>query len=572
MELKEWQKQTLELRSQGLSSRAICREFGWEETKKSTINSFLQRYDALNEIVEDGVKQLNILYWDIETSPTVSAHWGQWQQNIPYVAKIRDGHMLSHAWCWNDGEVQASTLTHLEAKEADDERLVLEMWSLFDKADVIVGHNCMEENSKILTKNLEWVEVKNLAVGDELIGFDEGKSPFKPFRDQDGSWLGQGSNRMVKTCKVTEHTMIQKEAFEVTLSDGSKVTTTEDHFWLGKTSKKGVLTWIRTKDLIKRNAHIVKYMNVWEVDDSYEAGWLSGFIDGEGSLVQSEHKALSGIQVCQRPTKVWKRFLDYLDYYGIKHAAPYRKAGGLGRGDCEYTNVHGKWDTLELIGKFDITKFKETLLENGKTLGTLTSCGRPTLRVVSVKSVGVKNIVILGTDSSTYFAEGFAMHNCKKFDIAKANASFLKYGMKPPSPYKTIDTLAIARKKFNLPFKNLDFLCQYLNLPYQKVKHEGMDLWMKCMEGDVEALTAMKHYNIGDIPTLRALYKRLSVWDNNSVNFGTLLGDRSKCPSCASDILTDTNNFVYTSAKGYSVFRCECGALCKQTKQGFSLI
>ena len=86
MELKAWQKETLELRSQGFSSRAICREFGWEETKKSTINSFLQRYDALNEVIEDDVKQLSILYWDIETSPTVSAHWGQWQQNIPYAA------------------------------------------------------------------------------------------------------------------------------------------------------------------------------------------------------------------------------------------------------------------------------------------------------------------------------------------------------------------------------------------------------------------------------------------------------------------------------------------------------
>lgn len=57
MELKDWQNKTLELRSQGLSSRSICRELGWEETKKSTINSFLQRYDALNEVVEGGVKQ-----------------------------------------------------------------------------------------------------------------------------------------------------------------------------------------------------------------------------------------------------------------------------------------------------------------------------------------------------------------------------------------------------------------------------------------------------------------------------------------------------------------------------------
>ena len=55
---------------------------------------------------------------------------------------IEASHMLSHAWCWGeDGEVFSSILTQKEALDKDDERIVLEAWSLFDQADIIVAHN-----------------------------------------------------------------------------------------------------------------------------------------------------------------------------------------------------------------------------------------------------------------------------------------------------------------------------------------------------------------------------------------------------------------------------------------------
>ena len=44
-------------------------------------------------------------------------------------------------------------------------------------------------------------------------------------------------------------------------------------------------------------------------------------------------------------------------------------------------------------------------------------------------------------------------HNGKRFDVKKVNGYFLKYGLPKPSSYKVIDTLEIAKKHFNLPFK-----------------------------------------------------------------------------------------------------------------------
>ena len=39
-------------------------------------------------------------------------------------------------------------------------------------------------------------------------------------------------------------------------------------------------------------------------------------------------------------------------------------------------------------------------------------------------------------------------HNGDKFDIKKINARLIMNGFPPPSPYKTIDTLKIAKKQF----------------------------------------------------------------------------------------------------------------------------
>ena len=266
-------------------------------------------------------------------------------------------------------------------------------------------------NFKVLTKDLNWVDVADVKIGEELLSFEEGKSPVTKFRDPKGRWLGQGGNRYVKPCVVTENSETVHECFRITFSDGSSIVARDDHYWLGKTSPKGVLTWIKTKDLIKRNAHVVKYMNVWEFDSSYKSGWLAGFIDGEGSLCYSSTYSVSGMQVCQRPTGVWVKALKFLAEYGIKHSVPNIKSISLGRGDCEYVYTNGKWETLEIIGKFDLVKFKETLTERPDGYGTLTSCGRPTFTISSLESVGEAVVCDLNTTVNTYFMNGFAVHS-----------------------------------------------------------------------------------------------------------------------------------------------------------------
>src|ERR1700719_3656227 len=67
-------------------------------------------------------------------------------------------------------------------------------------------------------------------------------------------------------------------------------------------------------------------------------------------------------------------------------------------------------------------------------------------------------------------------HNADKFDIKKSNARFLMHKLNPPSPYKTVDTLKIARRAFKLDSNKLDDLGYYLGLG-RKLPHTGFHLW-----------------------------------------------------------------------------------------------
>jgi uncharacterized protein YprB with RNaseH-like and TPR domain len=67
-------------------------------------------------------------------------------------------------------------------------------------------------------------------------------------------------------------------------------------------------------------------------------------------------------------------------------------------------------------------------------------------------------------------------HNGDAFDIRKANSRFLTHGLMPPAPYKTVDTLKIARRAFKFDSNKLDDLGRYLGLG-RKLPHTGFNLW-----------------------------------------------------------------------------------------------
>lgn len=162
-------------------------------------------------------------------------------------------------------------------------------------------------------------------------------------------------------------------------------------------------------------------------------------------------------------------------------------------------------------------------------------------------------------------------HNGKRFDIKKVNGYFLKYGLPKPSSYKIIDTLEIAKKNFNLPFKSLEYLAKFLGVEL-KQDSGGIQTWIDCDRGCPEALETMRYYNEGDIVSLRDIHKRMKGWDNNGVNVALYNEEHDAlCTHCGSDdvqVLTD--KFAYTPQRKYQLLRCNsCQAVLRSnSKEG----
>ncbi|MCK5624953.1 ribonuclease H-like domain-containing protein [Candidatus Pacearchaeota archaeon] len=150
-------------------------------------------------------------------------------------------------------------------------------------------------------------------------------------------------------------------------------------------------------------------------------------------------------------------------------------------------------------------------------------------------------------------------HNGDQFDIKKSNARFIYHGLNSPSSYKSIDTKKVAKRYFNFNSNKLDDLGKYLNVG-RKIKHEGFDLWLGCMNGDKKSWNKMIQYNKQDVLLLERVYKRFLGWIINHPNYGLYQGEQFACPNCGSKNLI-RRGFAYTKINTYQRWICKnCGA------------
>lgn len=161
-------------------------------------------------------------------------------------------------------------------------------------------------------------------------------------------------------------------------------------------------------------------------------------------------------------------------------------------------------------------------------------------------------------------ADMVVAHNGDRFDIPKLNARFIYHGMKPPSPYKQIDTLKVAKYTFNFTSNKLDYLANYLGFG-KKADTGGFSLWSGCMDGDPESWAKMVDYNKKDVVLLEDVYMVMRPWMKNHPNFGVYLeSDESMCTACGCTnliSLTDREDkYAYTNLGRFELFRCVgCG-------------
>lgn len=123
-------------------------------------------------------------------------------------------------------------------------------------------------------------------------------------------------------------------------------------------------------------------------------------------------------------------------------------------------------------------------------------------------------------------------HNGDRFDRRKSNSRFLGCGLPPPSPYKTVDTLKVARRQFMQGSNSLQSLGTFLGLG-GKLPTTGWHTWRGCIDGDPKAWGTIKRYNKRDVSLLKSVYERLLPWIPNHPDMRVYTG-KASCRNCGS--------------------------------------
>lgn len=157
-------------------------------------------------------------------------------------------------------------------------------------------------------------------------------------------------------------------------------------------------------------------------------------------------------------------------------------------------------------------------------------------------------------------------HNVKRFDLKKINARFMELGLPPPSPYRVIDTLEMAKSSVSFTSLKLEWLTKKLT-DLKKDKHAsypGMGLWLACLRGTKKAWAAMRKYNIRDVASNEELYLVLRPWAVNHPNVAAYYDDEQmRCPRCGGTHL-DRTGTSRTNVGEYHQYRClDCGGHSK---------
>lgn len=157
--------------------------------------------------------------------------------------------------------------------------------------------------------------------------------------------------------------------------------------------------------------------------------------------------------------------------------------------------------------------------------------------------------------------------NGTSFDGPRLNARFILHGMKPPSPYRHLDTYRIARRVAQFTSNRLEYLTTHLCKKYKKLTHAkfpGMQLWKECLAGNKKAWDEMKTYNIHDVLATEELYHILKAWAPESMPKPYLIAESTQqCGVCGSANMV-SNGLRSTNKKTYRRLNClSCGAWSK---------
>jgi hypothetical protein len=268
---------------------------------------------------------------------------------------------------------------------------------------------CLAPDEKILTADLEWVRAGDILEGQKIIAFDEEPQP--------GSRMRRWSH-----ATVTRSEPARKELVRVTLENGDQVTCSVDHPWL---TTRG---WVEAQDLVRPAYHhssgptratVLKPLDMWEVDDTRDGGWLAGMLDGEGTLGTNTYggRGSATLSMSQVEGPIADRFEVLMRQKGFDVVAyPHKLIAG--QKQQVHIEIRGGFpEILRALGILQPTRLIDNLERNG--IGQLTvrrNGGEAKVKVVAVEHLGRGPVQSIATTSRTYVGAGYLMHNSNGYE------------------------------------------------------------------------------------------------------------------------------------------------------------
>lgn len=150
-------------------------------------------------------------------------------------------------------------------------------------------------------------------------------------------------------------------------------------------------------------------------------------------------------------------------------------------------------------------------------------------------------------------ADVLVTYNGDGFDIKHMKREFLLQGFTPFSPIQSVDLYKVNKSQFRFGSTKLDHLSQQLGIG-QKVKHAGFQLWIDCLNGDIDAWDKMREYNMEDVRLTEVAFDKVKSWIPNLPHEGLYLDKPFSC-RCGSENL-QKRGFHYTTLGKYQRYRC----------------
>lgn len=278
--------------------------------------------------------------------------------------------------------------------DSDDETILLTKAELELKA-IKQGpyiFSCFEGNTRILTENWGEKNIKDVKVGDCVVGYK----------------FGDGKKARLVRTKVIALNNRKADAVKFTFESGREIICTPDHkFWSGRV-ERGYTQLGFHKSHLKSACTIYdpRKCDVSNLDPK-AVGYLTGIFDGEGSI---SGKTVHISQCYKTNPKICDKIEETFSKLGLKwsvHIPPSRP------NHRDYYLVNGREEKIKFSRLMKDCGKESKVIQSIYDSGTRNIGKNSKDKLLSIEEVGEIEVYNIQTETGNYIANGYAVKNCQ---------------------------------------------------------------------------------------------------------------------------------------------------------------